>query len=110
MWVLFVCTAAAAGFQGMDWPARRAALPMLVGADDVQAAVALQTTTMALAMVVGPAVGGILIAALGLSTVYLIDVASFGVSLVAVLLLPRLVPSAVAPRWDCGPWPRGSAT
>ena len=93
VWVLFVCTAAAAGFQGMDWPARRAALPMLVGTDDVNAAVALQTTTMGLAMVIGPAIGGLLIAAFGLSTVYLLDVASYGVSFVAVLLLPRLVPS-----------------
>ncbi len=93
VWVLFVCTAASAGFQGMDWPARRAALPMLVAQRDVQSAVTLQTTTMALAMVVGPAIGGILIAALGLSTVYLLDVASFGVSLTAVLLLPHLVPS-----------------
>ena len=93
VWVLFVCTAAAAGFQGMDWPARRAALPMLVTERDVHGAVALQTTTMALAMVVGPAVGGVLIAAVGLSTVYLLDVASFGVSLAAIALLPRLVPS-----------------
>ena len=93
VWVLFVCTAASAGFQGMDWPARRAALPMLVADDDVDAAVALQTTTMGLAMVVGPAMAGVLIAAFGLSTVYLIDVASYGVSLVVVLLLPHLVPS-----------------
>ncbi len=93
VWVLFVCTAASAGFQGMDWPARRAALPMLVSDRDVRAAVALQTTTMALAMVVGPALGGLLIAGLGLSTVYLLDVASFGVSLTAILLLPRLVPA-----------------
>jgi MFS family permease len=93
VWVLFVGTAAAAGFQGMDWPARRAALPMLVSERDVNAAVALQTTTMALAMVVGPAVGGLLIAAVGLSAVYLIDVGSYGVSLAAVLTLPRLVPS-----------------
>ena len=93
VWVLFVCTAAAAGFQGMDWPARRAALPMLVDAADLGAAIALQTTTMALATVVGPAVGGLLIAALGLSAVYGIDVATFGVSLTAILLLPHLVPS-----------------
>jgi len=93
VWVLFVCTAAAAGFQGVDWPARRAALPMLVSDADVNGAVALQTTTMALAMVVGPALGGILIAVLGLSAVYLLDVASFGVALTAVLLLPRLVPT-----------------
>ena len=93
VWVLFMCTAASAGFQGMDWPARRAALPMLVEAGDVHAAVTLQTTTMALAMVVGPAIGGILIASFGLSTVYLLDVVSYGVSLTAVLLLPHLVPS-----------------
>jgi MFS family permease len=93
VWVLFVATAASAGFQGMDWPARRAALPMLVADREVHAAVALQTTTMALAMVVGPAVGGLLIAAFGLSAVYLVDVASYGVSLTAILLLPRLVPS-----------------
>ena len=71
VWVLFVCTAAGAGFQGIDWPARRAALPMLVAEEDVTAAVTLQTTTMALAMVVGPALGRLLIATLGLSAVYL---------------------------------------
>ena len=88
VWVLFVCAAASAGFQGMDWPARRAALPMLVSDDDVTAAVTLQTTTMALAMVVGPALGGVLIARLGLSAVYLIDVATFAVSLIAVAAPP----------------------
>ena len=73
------------------------------------AAVTLQTTTMALAMVVGPAIGGILIAALGLSTVYLIDVASFGVSLIAVSSSPAWCRRVAALRWDLGRWPRGSA-
>jgi MFS family permease len=93
VWVLYVCAAASAGFQGMDWPARRAALPMLVSDSDVTAAVTLQTTTMALSMVVGPALGGVLIARLGLTPVYLIDVASFAASLTVVLFLPRLVPT-----------------
>ena len=93
VWVLFVCAAASAGFQGMDWPARRAALPMLVADEDVTAAVTLQTTTMGLALVVGPALAGVLIARLGLTTVYLIDVGTFAVSLATVLLLPRLMPS-----------------
>ena len=93
VWVLFVCAAGSAGFQGMDWPARRAALPVLVADDDVTAAVTLQTTTMGLAMVVGPALAGVLIARLGLTTVYLIDVGTFALSLVTVLLLPPLVPS-----------------
>jgi MFS family permease len=93
VWPLFVCTAASAGFQGVDWPARRAALPMLVDASDVTSAIALQTTIQQLALVAGPALAGVLIATVGLSAVYGIDVATFSVALVAALLLSALVPS-----------------
>jgi len=93
VWPLFVCTAAGAGFQGVDWPARRAALPMLVGEQDVTAAIALQTAIQQLALVAGPALAGLLIATVGLNAVYAIDVATFSVALAAVALLPVLVPS-----------------
>ncbi len=93
VWPLFVCTAANAGFQGVDWPARRAALPMLVDVPDVTAAIALQTTIQQLALVAGPALAGVLIATIGLGAVYGIDVATFSVALLAALLLPPLVPS-----------------
>jgi len=93
VWPLFVCTAASAGFQGVDWPARRAALPMLVDSQDVTAAIALQTSIQQLALVAGPALAGVLIATIGLSAVYGIDVATFSVALVAAALLPALVPS-----------------
>ena len=93
VWPLFVCTAAGAGLQGVDWPARRAALPMLVEEQDVTAAIALQTSIQQLALVAGPALAGVLIATIGLSAVYGIDVATYAVALVAVLLLPALVPS-----------------
>ncbi len=92
VWPLFVCTAAAAGFQGVDWPARRAALPMLVPPEDVTDAIALQTMIQQLALVVGPAVAGLAIAEIGLSAVFAIDVATFGVALVVAVLLPTLVP------------------
>ncbi len=93
VWPLYVCSGAGAGFQGIDWPARRAALPMLVDEADVTAAIALQTTIQQLALVAGPALAGVLIATIGLSAVYGIDVATYGVALVAALLLPALVPS-----------------
>jgi MFS family permease len=93
VWPLFVCTAAGAGFQGVDWPARRAALPMLVETQDVTAAIALQTSIQQLALVAGPALAGVLIATIGLSAVYGIDVATFFVALMAAVLLPALVPS-----------------
>jgi predicted MFS family arabinose efflux permease len=92
VWPLFVCTAASAGFQGIDWPARRAALPMLVEESDVTSAIALQTTIQQLALVAGPALAGVLIASIGLSAVYGIDVATFAMALLAALLLPSLVP------------------
>ena len=93
VWPLFVCSGAGAGFQGVDWPARRAALPMLVGADDVTAAIALQTSIQQLALVAGPALAGVLIATIGLGAVYGIDVATYAVALLAAVLLPALVPS-----------------
>ncbi len=93
VWPLFVCTAASAGFQGVDWPARRAALPLLVGPADVTDAIALQTSVMTLALVAGPALAGVLIGAVGLTAVYATDVATFGIALVAAALLPALVPS-----------------
>jgi MFS family permease len=93
VWPLFACTAAGAGFQGIDWPARRAALPMLVDGPDVTAAIALQTAIQQLALVAGPALAGVLITTIGLSAVFGIDVATFAVALIAALLLPALVPS-----------------
>jgi MFS family permease len=92
VWPLFVCTAAAAGFQGVDWPARRAALPMLVPPEDMTNAIALQTMIQQLALVAGPALAGLAISQIGLSAVFGIDVATFGVALVVALLLPSLVP------------------
>ncbi len=60
---------------------------------DVTAAIALQTTIQQLALVAGPALAGVLIATIGLSAVYGIDVATFAVALMAAVLLPALVPS-----------------
>jgi MFS family permease len=92
LWPLFICTAFAAGVQGVDWPARKAALPMIVDHDDLPAALALWQIQLQVGAVAGPALAGLLIAGVGLPIVYAIDVASFGASLLAVLLLPVLVP------------------
>ena len=66
---------------------------MLVRQEDVTAAVALQTSSQQLALVAGPALAGILIASIGLSAVYTIDVATFAVAFVAAVLLPALPPT-----------------
>jgi MFS family permease len=93
LWPVFVCTAVSAAFQGVDSPTRKAVLPVLVPSGDLPAAIALQTVGFQWALVVGPTVAGFIIAVAGMGTVFLIDVATFGVSLVTVLLLPALVPA-----------------
>ncbi|HLY81605.1 MAG TPA: MFS transporter [Acidimicrobiales bacterium] len=98
LWPLFVCTAASAAFQGVDWPTRNAALRMIVTDEDLPSALGLQLMLTQWAMVAGPALAGLLVAHVGLSVVFGIDVATFGAALAAVVLLPPLMPAAGATR------------
>ena len=93
LWPLFACTAAAALFQGANNPARRAAVTMVVPAEDITDAVALQTMLVQWAFVVGPSLAGLLIGVAGLDVVYAIDVASFAAAVAFTLPLPPLEPS-----------------
>jgi MFS family permease len=92
VWPLFVCTAEAAAFQGLDWSARRASLWRLVPPGDLPAAIAVQSAANQFTSVAGPAAAGLLIAHAGFGLAYGLDLASFGVALVSVLLLPALPP------------------
>lgn len=96
LWVLYVAAAVTAGFQGFDWPTRLAILPMLVPAEDLPGAYSLQSVVTNVAVVVGPALGGVLIAAFGLASVYGLDVASYAATFVAAALLPSLRPTGGA--------------
>ncbi len=87
-----MASAVTAGVQGADYPTRLAILPMIVDQPDLPSAYALQSASGTLAQVVGPAMGGLLITGIGLAWVYLIDVASYGATFLAALLLPNLTP------------------
>jgi MFS family permease len=93
LWVLFVASATTAAFQGIDWPTRLSVLPMIVPAEDLPNAYALQSVVNNVAVVAGPALAGLIIAAFGLGSVYLIDVVSFGATFTAAILLPPLRPA-----------------
>lgn len=93
LWVLFVASATTAAFQGIDWPTRLSVLPMIVPAEDLPNAYALQSVVNNVAVVAGPALAGLIIAAFGLGSVYLIDVVSFGATFTAAVLLPPLRPA-----------------
>lgn len=89
---LYGITALAAGVASLDWPARSAATPMLVPVELRPAANALQQVQMQIGAVAGPALAGVLIAAFGVPTVFIVDAVSFSAVFVAALLIRPLPP------------------
>jgi MFS family permease len=83
LWLLFVVGALMAGLDGLQRPPLDALIPRLVERHELMAASALDAFRGNVGMLAGPAVGGLLIAVLGLPVTYLVDVLTFGVSLAA---------------------------
>jgi MFS family permease len=98
VWVLFVVAALAAALDGLQRPSLEAMVPRLVPREDLAAASALSSLWRSLGMVGGPAIGGLLVARLGLAVTYTVDVASFMFSLVMLRLMRALPPSPDAAR------------
>ena len=90
--VLYVVAFVASGLAAVDQPARSSSTPRLVPAERLPAAIALAQLNFQIASVLGPALGGIVIAAAGLPAAYAIDVATFGASFVAVAGIAPLPP------------------
>jgi len=88
--LLFACEAAATAAYAFQRPARNALTPKLVPDDQLLAAIAVEDVVFNLARVAGPALAGGLIATLGFAGAYAVDLGTFGASLVAIWLLPRL--------------------
>ncbi len=86
LYAMIVLVAAAGAF---DSPARMALLPTLVGRLAFPRVVTIASTNQALAFATGPAVGGLLIAAAGIGTLY---AAYAGLLLTSLVALPLLRP------------------
>ena len=71
----------------VDGPARQTFVSDLVGDDDLSNAVALNSTSMNAAQMIGPAVAGVAIAAVGSGWAILINGASFGAVLASLFYL-----------------------
>ncbi len=86
----------------LDTPVRQSFVVEMVGPDDLPNAVALNSATFNLGRVVGPALAGILIAAVGTGTVFLVNAASY-LAVLAGLLLMRPADLSPAIRTPRGP-------
>jgi len=88
----FVLAFFAAAFSSFGAGASRSLIPRLVPSEHITAALALNSLYSSLGSVAGPALGGVLIATIGLAGAYAVGVGGFTASLVAFWLLPSIVP------------------
>jgi MFS family permease len=69
--------------------ARQAFVREMVGQDELRNAITLNTVTVNAARAVGPGIGGILIAAVGTGTCFLLNAASFAAVVTSLLIMDR---------------------
>jgi MFS family permease len=92
VWVIFVLSVLQAAFAGLDRPTRSAATPGLVGAHNMPAATALNQLLLQLGVIVGPALGGLLIANVSLASAYWVDTVTFGFAIASLVAMHPMPP------------------
>jgi hypothetical protein len=90
--LLYATAATQSALSAIGSPARQAAVPNLVSARQLSSALALNQVLFQVSDVAGPAVGGLLIAKVGLAWAYGIDAITFGAAIVLVALMRPLPP------------------
>jgi MFS family permease len=85
--VLYAAAGINGGFVAVSMPTRAAITPNLVPADMLPAAAAINQVMWNVAAIAGPALGGLIVAQVGLTWAYGFDVATYGVAIVFVLFL-----------------------
>jgi MFS family permease len=91
IWSIYLLTAIQASALAFDLPARQAMIPNIVPREDLPNAFSMTSIAANTAAIVGPALGGIIIATLGQGYTYLINALSF-LALLAALLMIGPVP------------------
>ncbi|MDD2796197.1 MFS transporter [Acidocella sp.] len=100
LWHVYIFAFLFGSAAAFDAPVRQTFVSELVGDDDLSNAVALNSTSFNAAQMIGPAVTGVVIAAMGTGWAFLINGASFVAVLMSLSLLrvSELHPNARAPR------------
>ena len=97
VWHLMAIAALLGVVNAFDIPGRQAFVVELVAREDLQNAIALNSSMFNGARIVGPAVAGVLVAAVGEGWCFFANAVSY-LAVLAGLLLMRVPPSAAAPR------------
>jgi MFS family permease len=92
VWPIYALAAVGAAVGAFDLPARGALVPTLVPREHLPNAISLNTIMFQTASVVGPSLGGLLIAATSVGWVYVANAVSFSFVIIALLMM-RDVPA-----------------
>jgi len=95
VWHIYAVTFLSGAVDIFDAPARTALIPLLVPAEQLASAYALNISWRQIATLAGPFLGGIVISAFGISTSYYVDALSF-LSVIVCLFFMRARPSPPA--------------
>jgi MFS family permease len=90
--LVYVVAFVAATVSAVDQPARTSSVPRLVPRERLTMAIALNQAGFQTAGVVGPAIGGLLIATAGPGGAYLVDAVTYGASLAALVVIAPIPP------------------
>src|SRR5918996_517598 len=95
LWLLYGAAALIAAFSGLQEPARIAAIPTLVPSNRLSSAIVLNQVLFQFSDVVGPAIGGLILARFGLAWAYGVDVLTFLAALITLAAM-RPMPASRA--------------
>ncbi len=87
VWMIWVLAGLTGAAVAMDMPSRQSFVYEMVGPDDLANAVGLNAVIINASRIVGPAIGGLLIAGVGVSLCFFVNAATFGAVIVALLLM-----------------------
>lgn len=101
IWPLYVIGAGLSIASSLQRPSREALIPRVVAHDELPAAVAASSLTYQVGMLVGPAVGGLLIAQYGVGIAYAIETVGFVLGTLMLLWLKPYPPigEPTPPSW-----------
>jgi MFS family permease len=97
VWMLFVLVFLSGTAFAFDIPVRQSFIIELVGKEDLPNAIALNSTLFNATRFLGPAVGGVMIAAVGMANCFFLNAASFLAVLLALMLIK--LPQSQKPSW-----------
>lgn len=100
LWEIYIIAALRGAVMSFNMPARQSMISNLVPREDLPNAVALNMATNHLTRVLGPSLGGVLIALLGIDWLFYLN----GISFLAILYTLRLLHDVGTHRTDASHW------